>query len=301
MTCPFLREAQVKFCEAAPVRKLIPLLQCGRAEEKCSSGAYTTCRVFQARAEQAGAPADRCPFLGDSLMQYCGAAPVTRFVPYSESVLSRCGNDSFRYCELYLSMAHPATRAGEVDGIAVPEWLHYAPNHTWIDITADGTCHAGIDAFLSRMIGPVERISYVWMKGEHRPAAILTAAGIDLEVVFPNPLRITNCNLYLRANPARLATEPYTGGWLFEGTPLAETGAGLMEATEARGWMEQEQRRMNQCLQEAAGPCAADGGLCTPGALALLPRERAVTLFHEFFSPLGRQEFRESSKQKESS
>jgi hypothetical protein len=31
-------------------------------------------------------------------MQYCGAAPASRFVPYSESVLSRCAN-GFRYCE----------------------------------------------------------------------------------------------------------------------------------------------------------------------------------------------------------
>jgi glycine cleavage system H lipoate-binding protein len=301
MTCPFLREAQVKFCEAAPVRKLIPMLQCGRAEEKCSSGAHTTCRVFQGREEQAStAPAGHCPFLGESLMQYCGAAPVARFVPYSESVLSRCGNEGFRYCELYLSMAHPASPADEVDGIAVPDWLRYASNHTWLDITSDGTCHAGVDAFLSRVIGPVERISYVWMKGDHRPAAILTAGGIDLEVVFPNPIRITGCNLYLRANPTRISTEPYTAGWLFEGTPLPETAAGLLEAGEARAWMGQEERRMNQCLQDAAGTCAADGGLCAPGALRLLSRERAMALFHEFFSPLGRDEFRESNRKRES-
>ena len=53
-------------------------------------------------------------------MQYCGAAPVAKFVPYSESLLSRCGNDSFRYCELYLAMAHPKMEAEEVDGTPCP-------------------------------------------------------------------------------------------------------------------------------------------------------------------------------------
>jgi hypothetical protein len=36
---------------------------------------------------QFAAPAvsGHCPFLGESLMQYCGAAPVAKMVPYSET------------------------------------------------------------------------------------------------------------------------------------------------------------------------------------------------------------------------
>ena len=291
MTCPFLRESYVKFCHAAPVRKLIPLAQCGRADEKCSSGAYLDCRIFQGRPAE-GPAAGPCPHLGESLMQYCAAAPVARFVPYSESLLSRCGNDSFRYCELYLPMAHPALPGDEVEGMAFPDRLRYSANHMWLDASEDGICYAGIDAFLSRALGPVERISYVWTNGEHRPAAILTAGGIDLEVVFPNPFRILGCNLYLRSNPGRLATEPYTAGWLFEGTPTAETARGLVEGPEARAWMEREIRHVNQFLQAEFAPLAADGGLFAPGVLGELPRERAVALFHEFFSPFasGRRE-----------
>jgi hypothetical protein len=103
-------------------------------------------------------------------------------------------------------------------------------------------------------------------------------------VVFPNAMRIERCNLYLRANPARLASDPYTEGWLFEGTPLAETSRGLIDGGEARAWMEQEERQMNQFLQEQNAAFAADGGLFTPGVIAQLSREQAVALFHEFFS-----------------
>jgi glycine cleavage system H protein len=294
MTCPFLRETSVKFCQTAAVRKLIPLAQAGHAEEKCSSEAYTTCPVFRERDEReaeslAGAHAKTsvCPHLSESLMQYCGAAPVSRFVPYSESVLSRCGNDSFRYCELYLGMAHPDLEAEEVEGLPLPGWLHYSSNHMWLDVGEDGSCHAGIDSFLSRALGPVERISYVWTRGEHRPAAILTVGGIDLEVVFPNPMSITNCNLYLRANPARLAGEPYTAGWLFEGKPLEDTGSGLREGAAARAWMEREHWRMNQFLQDQTPSLAADGGVFATGVITQLPRDQAVALFHEFFSPWG--------------
>jgi len=222
-------------------------------------------------------------------MQYCGAAPVAKFVPYSESLLSRCGNDSHRYCELYLAMAHPEAGDTEVDGIAMPDGLEYSANHMWLDTTEDGICHAGIDAFLSRALGKIERIGYVWTKGRRRPTAVLTVAGCDLEVVFPNEFLLTNCNLYLRADPARIAAEPYTGGWLFEGTPLEDTRRDLLQGAEARAWMEREQRRMNEFLQRQTTsqgePLAADGGMFAAGVARDLEREQMLALFHEFFSP----------------
>jgi glycine cleavage system H lipoate-binding protein len=291
MNCPFLRETWVKFCQAAPVRKLIPLAQCGRADEKCSSGAHTGCRVFldhpvetPGQGDSSSAP---CPHLGESLMQYCNGSAVTRLVPYSESVLSRCGNEGYRYCELYLAMAHPMHSEDKSDRIPLADWLHYSANHMWLDLAEDGSCHVGIDAFFSRALGPVEHISYVWNKGEHRPAAILTAAGNDYEVVFPNALQITGCNLYLRANPARLSSDPYTAGWLFEGTQSSDTLRGLLHGADASTWAEQEERHMSQFLQDQMGRFSADGGLFVPRLLAQLPREQALATFHEFFSPWG--------------
>jgi len=47
MTCPFLKEAQVKYCRTSSVRKLIPLAQASRAEELCSSENYSDCPVFR--------------------------------------------------------------------------------------------------------------------------------------------------------------------------------------------------------------------------------------------------------------
>ena len=275
-------------------------------DEKCSLGApHRLSRVFldhpvetPGKSENDCAP---CPHLGESLMQYCGASAVTRLVPYSESLLSRCGNEGYRYCELYLAMAHPMHSEDQADRIPLADWLQYATNHMWLDSAEDGSCHVGIDAFFSRALGPVERISYVWKKGEHRPAAILTAAGIDFEVVFPNLLQITGCNLYLRANPARLWSDPYTAGWLFEGTQSGGTLHGLLHGAEARAWAEQEERCMSQFLQEQTGRFAADGGLFVPGLLAQLPREQAVAIFHEFFSPWGgaRERSRRSERREE--
>jgi glycine cleavage system H lipoate-binding protein len=285
MTCPFLKEMQVKYCQTSAFRKLIPLAQAGRADEKCSSADHASCAVFRTQGQ--GKPASGpCPYLGESLMQYCGAAPVTKLIPYSESLLSRCGNDSFRYCQLYLAMAHPNVETEEVDGTPLPGWLKYSANHMWLDVTDDGVCHAGIDAFLSRALGKIDRISYVWLKGRHRPTAVLTVEGLDLEVVFPNPFLLTNCNLYLRADPSRLTSQPYTGGWLFEGVPEPGALDNLLEGAGARAWMEQEQRRINEFLQQQHSlPTAADGGQFVAGLARVLERDQMLALFHEFFSP----------------
>lgn len=288
MTCPFLKETQVRYCQSAAFRKMIPLASSGHAEEKCSSPKYPSCAVYREQAaEQTGG---LCPYLRESLMQYCGAAPVAKFVPYSESLLSRCGNDGHRYCELYLGMAHPNARAGNADEIPLPDWLNYSTNHMWLDVTEDGVCHAGIDAFLGRALGKVERIGYVWTKGRHRPAAVLTVGGLEMELVFPNPLLLTGCNLYLRADPARLTAEPYTGGWLFEGVPSPETTVDLLSAAEARQWIDREQVRINEFLQQLQGGTGdsvslADGGSFAPAMMRKLEREQMRALFLEFFSP----------------
>jgi glycine cleavage system H lipoate-binding protein len=278
----------------AGVRKMIPLTGGLGPDglpppEKCTSTAYTTCQVFQRQAVEAAA-VSRCPWLQESLMQYCGAAPVPRFVPYSESMISRCGNGSFRYCQVYLSLAHPEQDIDEVDGVPMPTWLRYTANHMWLDVAIDGSCHAGIDAFLARALGKLDRIGYVWLKGQHRPVAIFTVRGVDVQIEFPNRMNLTGCNLYLRSDPSRATTEPYRAGWLFEGTVLPETTEGLLEGAAAREWIEREHGRMNEFIHEhlipeGAGTYSADGGVFSPDLVHALGREQIFGLFQEFFSP----------------
>ena len=185
-------------------------------------------------------------------------------------------------------MSHPLPPAETVDGVPMPVELGYSANHMWLDVTDDGVAHVGIDAFLGRALGQVERISYVWQKGHHRPTAVVTVAGVDLEITFPFPLQMTSCNLYLRANPGRLTAEPYTGGWLFEGVPEGGTMQNLAHGEEARGWMDAEVKRISEFLQQLPGPngpTAADGGMFSAGLARYIEREQMLALFHEFFSP----------------
>ncbi len=289
MSCPFLKEAQVKYCRTSPLRSLIPIAQAPCPEESCSSEAHAACPVFRQQPEAEGALSfGPCPLLHQSLMQYCAAAPVTKFVPYSESLLSRCGNDGHRYCELYLQMAHPQTPAQTTDGFPMPEWLQYTANHMWLDTTGDGRAHIGIDSFLSRALGNVERISFVPQRGCVRPIVVVTVNGIDFEITLPFAMLLNATNLYLRANPARLTSEPYTGGWLFEGELDPKAIVDVASGEMARQWMDTEVKRMSEFLQQIPGPAgqtAADGGLFSAGLASYIERDQMRALFHEFFSP----------------
>lgn len=303
MNCPFLKEARVKYCDKSAIRKLIRVSG-QAAQETCSSPRYRQCGVYRRLAEDAhlGEPAEQCPFLRESLAQYCATSALSRFIPYSEPPQSRCGGDSYRYCDVYLGAeAGPAQalcgkRDATVGGIRVPTWLEYSANHMWLDAAQGGSCHVGLDAFLTRALGDVESITFLKRTGVHRPSAVLTVRGMDLEVIFPNPILLTASNLYLRANPAKLTADPYGMGWLFQGVELPgqpPVNSGLIRGEAVVPWIDGEIGRMSAFLSECwtarrGAALMNDGGVFSPDVLQHLSHEEALHLFHEFFLDGGR-------------
>ncbi len=304
MRCPFLKEAQVKSCQASAFRKQILQSAKQGAEELCSSPAYVSCDA--ARRHPLSLPdASRCPFLQESLVQFCAAANVPKYIPYSESSLCRCGNDTHRYCEHYLAIASPGggspagtsaagRRDTDVDGIDVPAGLGFSRNHLWMDVGDDGSCHVGADAFLAHVLGSLDRLVFVTPNGTRRPAVVLSVKGVDLKLVFPNPIRITETNLALHSHPERLVNDPYGTGWLFEGVASKAPSApadSLLRGPGAVAWMREEVSRLDHAVHELASrPGAdgvrlmADGGACTGGIPSHLTREDSIRLLYAFFS-----------------
>lgn len=296
MLCPFLSESQVRSCRLSSVRKLIPQAA-PAAAERCSTTQYTDCATFR---EQQYAAAEHnpecrdaatCPYLQASLMQFCSASPVTRFVPWNEASVSKCGSGAFHYCDSYLDMTEASshrTAAQDADEcVNVPPALQYSANHMWLDRSADGLCHIGIDALFSRLLGAVERVDFMTLPGssslgKRTPSAVLRSGGGDWQVAFPCEMNISACNLMLRSDPSRITTDPYGRGWLFAGTGV--NSSELMSAEQAAAWMQNDTRRLNEFVQQHSG-CCADGGLIEPGLLAVLRREDALVLFNDYLSP----------------
>jgi glycine cleavage system H lipoate-binding protein len=316
MRCPFLREAQVKYCRGSAFRKMIVCVPGQADADRCTSPDFVNCPAALPLTDS-HAHDSHCPFLQESLVQYCAAASVTKYIPYSEAELSHCGTDSHKYCELFLTLAHPerasfstvastGTEAGDtsheflVEGIRVPGWLGFSPNHMWIDIDSDGLVHIGIDAFLASMLDSIDRITYVTTEGVHRPTVVLTIHGVDLQMVFPHPVRLKSPNLYVRAHPSTLLSDPYALGWLFEGTLAGDDPAAaaqtvnreLLSGKAAAEWIESEIRRVSQMAHalsnapDLQGEVAmADGGTMERGFIQHLKRDDILRVFNEFFSP----------------
>jgi glycine cleavage system H lipoate-binding protein len=276
MGCPFLKEGRARYCHAAPVRKLI-LDGPGTADGgKCASPAYRNCELISPDA----AEETRCPHLEEIRVQYCGVSSITKLVPFSDSELSSCTSNSYRYCDSYLSLAHPHPNGPDSE-------LLFAPNHFWLDREEAGLCHLGIDRFLADVAGTIEGVTFATTRGTHCPTVSLTVHGVEWPMSFPNPVMIQRVNSRLRSDPARVTADPYGAGWLFEGYEVPElTRAGLVSGNQAGAWQAEERARLEREIHETHAP-GCDGGTPVRGVAQLLPRQHVVCLFQHFFSKRG--------------
>jgi glycine cleavage system H lipoate-binding protein len=315
MRCPFLREAHVKSCWASEFKKMIVRSQGDESSEICSSSAYVTCPSVKQRNEEIPSQT-HCPFLQESLVQYCSDASVVKYVPYSDPSLSRCGTSNHRYCELFLMISHPNLLTSHevdaptldsedsgpwiIDGVQTTGWHFYSANHMWADIDEEGICHVGIDPFFAKVLGRVDKLAFATTFGEHHPGAVITVNDVDFPMVFPNRINITAINSHLRAEPNRLVSDPYTFGWLFEGTALRETsitktsyhGSELVHGKKAREWMRNETCRLSESLRskfttvdDKGLRLMADGGIFGSDIIKHMSRTQALMLYSKFFSP----------------
>jgi glycine cleavage system H lipoate-binding protein len=306
MRCPFLSEAQVKYCKGSAIKKMIVRTENDTIDERCSSNNYVNCPSLQQHHEELTQQA-RCPYLQESLVQYCSAASLTKYVPYSESSIIRCGTDGHRYCDLFLSVAATnnvgaATESAQetrVEGIHLPEGLAYSSNHMWLDQSEDGMCHVGVDAFLTQIFQHVDAINFLPSGKSHLQTVVFTVHDVDLQLVFPIPINVTRVNTYLRADLQKLISHPYSSGWLYEGVLLEEESSTssspvshLVRRDEAVQWMKSEVRYLSKFIhdqiipnQVTDQPVMMDGGVVQSDFLNHLSKQELLHLFNEFFSP----------------
>lgn len=293
MRCQFLREAQVRFCSASAYKKLI-IRSTEPIAERCTSAQWTTCAAAKEHREEHPQTA-HCPFLQESLVQYCSLASVSKFIPYTDAAISRCNTDNHRYCAAFLEVAEPSSGKNPppntevVDGIRIPGSMGFTRNHLWIEENEEGMLHLGADEFLARVLGRVDQLTYVTVKGNEQPTVLVHIQNLDLSLAFPGRISITGVNSTLRSSPQNIVTHPYTNGWLFEGKNLNGSEQ-LLRGAGAAAWMEEETRRLSEYVQQRLGSTtslgtrlAADGGIPIHGLLCHLKREQALHLFNEFF------------------
>ncbi|HEY6950954.1 MAG TPA: hypothetical protein VI758_01035 [Bacteroidota bacterium] len=299
MRCPFLREVQVKSCSASPFKKMIVRSSIEADHERCSGTEWMWCPAAKGHRED-HPNLNHCPFLHESLVQYCSAVPAPTFVPYNESPSSRCHREGHVYCELFLSTTYPEYcnpgKPVAADLPPEPANVFFSPNHMWIRMHDDGSCHIGVDSLLAKVLKRVETLSFAGATGDGHPAALFSVRGITLRIVFPAKIDQIAAHTYLRLRPEYLASFPYTLGWLFEGmVPRSASNKGSttlhdgwVSPDNAGNWMSQESRRLIDYVHSRVAPAEifsmTDGGVLKEDLIAELTPEELYRLFDDFFS-----------------
>lgn len=316
--CPFLMEVDAQYCQLAPFRKLVPGFAIAGHTQRCSSNAWRSCEwVLQRRTRLGdedratrrdgdGGPEERCPFLDEILACSCTAAPSTKLIPRTLLAVSRCLGDSHRYCEYFLDRAcpPPSPDTGSLGaspdgpplgtaGIPIRPDVAFAPNHMWLDVGPDGSCHVGVDALIARVLGGVDEVAFLSACGPGSPRVAIRVAGTVLPLVFPQPFDITGFNGALRRHPDALTSDPYRRGWLYEGRTLGPGGRNveLRRGPDAETWMASEvellSRHVHTILSRRGGqlgPISADGGGVSEALAQHLGHTELLEVFSLFFT-----------------
>lgn len=307
--CPFLVEETAQCCRLAPFRKLVPSRDIATEDQCCSTPHWRSCEwVPQIHA----GTGDRCPYLNEILACSCAAAPSSKLIPRTRLAVRRCRGDSHRYCDFFLERARPRRAIGASDpavpqpgrppgaaGIPIAPHVALAPNHMWLDVGPDGSCHVGVDAFLVRVLGAIDDVNFLSSYGPGSPRVALTVAGAALPLAFPRRVEITRANHALRSHPDSLAVDPYGRGWLYEGWLLTSQARSavdtrtvpLRRGPNAEAWMAAEVRRLSQHVHATVsrhgshlGPVLNDGGEVCGGLPQHLRRAELLEVFSLFFS-----------------
>lgn len=181
--------------------------------------------------------------------------------------------------------------------IRVPKGIFFHPGHTWARILSDDTVQVGIDEFLQRAIGGIERITPPKIGDSIKQGeAFMTVQQADrvLHLAAPVSGTVLMLNHDALEHPEILNDNPYRSGWLcvIEPVHLASNLQPLTIAEDALHWLKREIVRLRDFIlgevqqPEAIGVTALDGGVPIVGSLTHLEKE-SWTKFERDFLRVG--------------
>lgn len=114
-----------------------------------------------------------------------------------------------------------------------PNDLKYSKEHEWVKISGT-SARIGITHYAQDALGDVVYIDFPKAGAEIKQGAVagtIESVKAVSDIYQPLSGTVTTVNTDLNKTPAKVNQEPYTGGWLFEITGVAEAeAANLLDA-----------------------------------------------------------------------
>jgi glycine cleavage system H protein len=160
-----------------------------------------------------------------------------------------------------------------VDGLTWRSGVYFSPGHGWLQPREVGVLRVGLDDLAQHVLARITEVmlpepDQLLRAGE--PAAVIRCGRRRAVIPAPVTGRVTAVNPRVVANPARLHTDPYGGGWLYAVQPDDSAYARLPYGEESRAWFSREAIRLSQFFEHQLGMAAADGGELIAPAPSLL-------------------------------
>jgi glycine cleavage system H lipoate-binding protein len=163
-----------------------------------------------------------------------------------------------------------------VKGFQLPLGYYFHPGHTWARIESGGNIRIGLDDFALKLLGAPDALDLPLMGKELDKDSVgwgLRRKENRADVLSPVAGVIVEVNAKARENPGTANREPYGDGWLFvvRTSNIKASVKDLMDDAHSLEWMNGEVSRLEDMIEEVAGPLAADGGYLSHDIYGSLP------------------------------
>ena len=171
-----------------------------------------------------------------------------------------------------------ARAKGTVDagGVNWKPGVAYTAAHSWVQHAWGRTVKVGLDDVARRILSGVSSIDLPVAGSRLRRGDLLAAVHCgDRMVAIPCPVEgiVIARNRALMEEPSLFEHEPYGNGWMLRIETDGPWDASTRRGPDSKGWLHDENVRLNHFLESRLGIAAADGGTLTSTPAALLPAD----------------------------
>ncbi len=164
----------------------------------------------------------------------------------------------------------------EAEGISLPHGYYLYPGHVWLKLEEDATVRLGLDEFILRILGPLDRVEAPLTGKELKrgsPGLKLERGEEALWALSPITGVVTDINPLVRESGLSNSMGPYTGGWILRAHcyNLREELKHALLGPQAMDFVQEEVRDLFSTIEEQEGTLAADGGTLAEDLCGNLP------------------------------
>lgn len=255
-------------------------------------------RVLSSRGEPRDSARRRIVFWGEALT----ALPVHRR-PCVHSLKQRitfrnctnayaCGScefDQYFQDQFAVHAVLKPVAVQDVQGVKFPQGYYLHRGHTWVRMETDGEVRIGLDAFASKLLGPLDEVALPLMGkplARNKAAVGLGRQAWQTDLLAPLSGVVTAANNKVLEHPDLVQEDPYGDGWLLmaHADDLRSDMRELLMGGEATEHLESEIDALHAIIEAQLGPMAADGGQLVGDILSHLPRRCWDSVARQFLT-----------------